>query len=297
MATAFGGIIALCAAGSLRHDTQPISTAIQPRRFKCIRVDEMLKCTPLLTFAVLWISNAAFAQTNSNCFNATMPPMDIISACNQVIDADARHAQAHLSRGAAWYKLRDYDRAISDFSLAIGIDPKYVRAFYGRGLAFEKKGKLEDALADFIYFAQLDPSYPDAQNAIARVTLALKKGTPTAIKTAKDEGRQEADKQYKQKSQSASADAAFSANKSPTNFVAPKIDIARGRRLALVIGNDSYQRVPRLEKAVGDADAIAQALKAIGFTVSEGKNLDFERTATLIAEFEQTISKSDTVFL
>jgi tetratricopeptide (TPR) repeat protein len=124
--------------------------------------------------SIVTVGQFAFAQSNSNCFTAAMPPRDIISACNQVIANDARHAQAHLSRGWAWYELRDYDRAISDFSLAIGIDPKYVRAFYYRGLAFEKEGKLQSALADFLYFAQLDPSYPDAQSAITRVTAALK---------------------------------------------------------------------------------------------------------------------------
>ena len=144
----------------------------------------MRKFIPLLIFAVLWVSDVAFAQINSNCFSATLPPMDIIAACNQVIGADARHAQALQSRGAARYKLRDYDRAISDFSQAINVDPKYIRAFYGRGLAWEKKGKLDNALADFRYFADLDPSYPDAQSAIARVTLALRKGASDARKSA-----------------------------------------------------------------------------------------------------------------
>lgn len=146
----------------------------------------------LLIFAVSWIGSVvAFAQSNSNCFNAAMPPMDIIATCNQVIAADPRHAQAHLSRGAAWYKLRDYDRAISDFSQAINIDPKYVRAFYSRGLAWEKKGKLDNALADFKYFASLDPSYPDAQSAIARVTLALRRGVSDARKVVGTAGDQE----------------------------------------------------------------------------------------------------------
>jgi tetratricopeptide (TPR) repeat protein len=134
----------------------------------------------LLTLALT--TGAASAQSNSNCFTAGMPPRDIISACNQVIADDTRHAQAHLSRGSAWYELRDYDRAISDYSLAIGIDPKYVRAFSYRGLAFEKKGKLPDALADCLYFARLDPSYPDAQSAITRVTVALKAGPSNAAR-------------------------------------------------------------------------------------------------------------------
>ncbi|TYL80820.1 retroviral-like aspartic protease family protein [Bradyrhizobium cytisi] len=126
----------------------------------------------LTLLAPVLLVRAASAQSNSNCFAVGMPPRDIISACDQVIANDQGHAQAHISRGLAWYGLRDYDHAISDFSLAIGIDPKYVRTFYYRGLAFEKKGKLQDALADFRYFAQLDPSYPDAQSAIKRVTAA-----------------------------------------------------------------------------------------------------------------------------
>ncbi|MGY8708568.1 retroviral-like aspartic protease family protein [Bradyrhizobium sp. 18BD] len=130
----------------------------------------MTKINPLVLLALATMTGAASAQSNSNCFTAGMPPRDIISACDQVIANDTGHAQAHIARGLAWYELRDYDRAISDFSRAIGIDPKYVRAFYYRGLAFEKKGKLQDALADYRYFAQVDPSYPDAQRALKRVT-------------------------------------------------------------------------------------------------------------------------------
>ncbi len=70
----------------------------------------------------------------------------------------------------------------------------------------------------------------------------------------------------------------------------------QGRKLALVIGNDAYQHVPQLEKAVGDADAVAHALKEIGFNVTEGTNLNFQQTAALISDFEQGLSKSDTVF-
>jgi tetratricopeptide (TPR) repeat protein len=160
----------------------PISSAKDRGAAAMFRFQPTLSMSGIVLIAslnavlIIAVGQLAFAQSNPNCFNAKMPPRDIISACNQVIDADAQHAQAHLSRGSAWYKLRDYDRAISDFSLSIGIDPNYVRAFYNRGLAFEKKGKLQDALADFIYFAQLDPSYPDTQSAITRVTLALKAG-------------------------------------------------------------------------------------------------------------------------
>ena len=129
----------------------------------------------LIAVAFTCASSIAFAENNPNCFNATMPPTDVIAACNETIEADPRHSQAYQSRGLAWYRLGEYNRAIDDFSQSIKIDPKYVGAFYNRGLAWEKKGKLDNALSDFRYLEDLDPPYSDAQKAIARVRAAKKK--------------------------------------------------------------------------------------------------------------------------
>ena len=38
--------------------------------------------------------------------------------------------------------------------------------------------------------------------------------------------------------------------------------------MALVIGNDAYQQVPKLQKAVNDARAVGDTLKDIGFEVA-----------------------------
>jgi hypothetical protein len=48
------------------------------------------------------------------------------------------------------------------------------------------------------------------------------------------------------------------------------------KRVALVIGNDRYANLPaseQLQKAVGDARAVGNALRQIGFTAVEGENL------------------------
>ena len=66
-----------------------------------------------------------------------MPPMDVIAACDQNIASDSRDAQVYQARGAAWYRIGDYDRAIADFTQSINIDPKYIRAFYSRGVFTE----------------------------------------------------------------------------------------------------------------------------------------------------------------
>ena len=40
-----------------------------------------------------------------------------------------------------------------------------------------------------------------------------------------------------------------------------------GKRVALVIGNNAYENVPALKKAVNDSEAISQELAKLGFDV------------------------------
>ena len=53
------------------------------------------------------------------------------------------------------------------------------------------------------------------------------------------------------------------------------------KRVALVIGNDAYQNVPALKKAVNDSRTIGDSLKQLGFTVVSAQNLT--RTARVAA--------------
>lgn len=46
------------------------------------------------------------------------------------------------------------------------------------------------------------------------------------------------------------------------------------KRVALVVGNNAYDNVTRLEKAENDADSLGEALKTLGFKVILQKNLD-----------------------
>ena len=45
------------------------------------------------------------------------------------------------------------------------------------------------------------------------------------------------------------------------------LSAAPERRVALVIGNNDYQALPKLEKAVNDANAVARELTKVGFEV------------------------------
>ncbi len=67
-------------------------------------------------------------------------------------------------------------------------------------------------------------------------------------------------------------------------------------RIALVIGNDKYQVLPTLQKAVNDARAMSAALSEIGFTVFLGENLSRRETNRKLSDFESAISPGDEVF-
>src|SRR5215468_4568272 len=60
-------------------------------------------------------------------------------------------------------------------------------------------------------------------------------------------------------------------------------------RLALVIGNDTYQNVDPLKKAANDARAVAQSVGRLGFAVTLGTNLARRDFVRMVAEFENRI--------
>ena len=62
------------------------------------------------------------------------------------------------------------------------------------------------------------------------------------------------------------------------------------RRVALVIGNNTYQNLPKLEKAVNDANSVAAELKKVGFEVSLATNVGQKKMNQAINEFVQKVS-------
>src|SRR5262245_34041063 len=57
------------------------------------------------------------------------------------------------------------------------------------------------------------------------------------------------------------------------------------RRVALVIGNSSYQHVPHLPNPTNDAEAMAATLQKLGFEVTKGIDLDHAETELIIRQF------------
>jgi uncharacterized caspase-like protein len=65
---------------------------------------------------------------------------------------------------------------------------------------------------------------------------------------------------------------------------------AAERRVALVIGNNTYQNLPKLEKAVNDANSVAAELRKVGFEVQAFNNVGQKKMNQAINEFVQNVS-------
>lgn len=68
-------------------------------------------------------------------------------------------------------------------------------------------------------------------------------------------------------------------------------------RLAFVVGNDAYQNIDPLKKAVNDARAMAQGLQRLGFRVALGENLKRRDFIERFNAFENSVTPGDVAFL
>ena len=69
----------------------------------------------------------------------------------------------------------------------------------------------------------------------------------------------------------------------------------QAKRIALVIGNDNYIAVSKLQKAGNDATAMARELRSAGFAVQLHQNLNYRATVKAVETFANGISGGDEV--
>jgi hypothetical protein len=169
--------------------------------------------------------------------------------------------EAYVNRGAAYDNKTEYDRAIADEAKGIELEPGNGHGYYFRGIAYAAKHELTKAVSDFRAAARLIPASDQWHHqALARVA--------------------ELEKQL--------------ATSAPAAQVAPGAAHAE-RRVALIVGNDKYEHLVPLQKAVADATAYADVLKAKGFDQVVLKT-DLSRSGMdeAIANFIDQIQPGDT---
>ncbi|MEO6946944.1 MAG: caspase family protein [Nitrobacter sp.] len=68
------------------------------------------------------------------------------------------------------------------------------------------------------------------------------------------------------------------------------------KRVALVIGNNDYRNVPKLQKAVNDARTMGDTLRQLGFSVMVAENQTRQAFSQTLLAFDQQIEAGDTAF-
>src|SRR6185437_904766 len=68
------------------------------------------------------------------------------------------------------------------------------------------------------------------------------------------------------------------------------------KRVALVIGNNDYRNVSKLQKAVNDARTMGEALKQLGFSVMVAENQSRAQFAQSLLAFDNAVGPGDTAF-
>jgi hypothetical protein len=68
------------------------------------------------------------------------------------------------------------------------------------------------------------------------------------------------------------------------------------KRVALVIGNNDYKNVPKLQKAVNDARTMGDTLKQLGFSVLVAENQNRQAFSETLLAFDKAVEPGDTAF-
>lgn len=65
-------------------------------------------------------------------------------------------------RGNAYFAVKNYGRAVSDYTRALEYAPRYPEIYFNRAIAQEKAGRISKALQDYSSAVSVDPQYVKA---------------------------------------------------------------------------------------------------------------------------------------
>ena len=241
---------------------------------------------------------SAFSFQNRGISKEALGDLDgALADINQAIRLDPTLPQPLINRTAIWRARGDLDRAIADGGEAIRLAKEkppvnimtppnsvLISGYTQRALAYEAKGDYARARDD--YKATLAIVASDAgsksNQATAKVRLSLL--TDASAPIPRDAPSPP--------TQQTAVPAPQQTGAAPAPSPAPA---ARGTRMALVIGNGAYAHVKALPNPPNDARAVARSLRDIGFTVSEGVDLDRATMQKMTRDFLRDAARAQVV--
>jgi tetratricopeptide (TPR) repeat protein len=98
----------------------------------------------------------------------------IMYYAEKAISADQDYFMGYVARGNSWVTNKEFDKAITDYTIAIELNPYYSASYYARGYSWAYKGEDDNAIVDYTKVIELKPN--DAVAYFARGYLWDNKG-------------------------------------------------------------------------------------------------------------------------
>jgi predicted negative regulator of RcsB-dependent stress response len=86
-------------------------------------------------------------------------PTQALNLLNKAVVADPKFANVYSNRGNAYRDLKQYPKAIKDYTKAISLDPSHIKAYNNRGNIYYEQKKYQQALKDYNQCLRLNPNY------------------------------------------------------------------------------------------------------------------------------------------
>jgi len=106
--------------------------------------------------------NATVYNLRGAAWQMKREPDKAISDFTDAIGLDTNSPTAYANRGLAWAQKHEYDKALSDYDEALRLNPNYARCYYYRGLTWGIKHEYDKAIADLDEAIRLEPKLSGA---------------------------------------------------------------------------------------------------------------------------------------
>jgi tetratricopeptide (TPR) repeat protein len=73
---------------------------------------------------------------------------------------NSQSSDVYYARGQTYLALKQYSKAVADFTAAIGLRPDFADAYYNRGLAYDRLKQHDKAAADYSEVIRLKQGQP-----------------------------------------------------------------------------------------------------------------------------------------
>lgn len=233
----------------------------------------------------------------------------VIADANEMLKIEPNNVDALVLRGSSLQRKGDAARARDDMNRAVQLGPKSVLAYNGLSTYYNLTGEHDRALAAATESLRLNPDglygrknraeslegKGDLQNALDDYRRVLARDPQKTERAGKESAEA-----IRRIEQTLAARTAPPPPPPPAaqNLPSPPSTLATvpGRRVALVIGNDRYENLPGLQKAVNDSRVVRDRLAKIGFEVIHVENANRRTMNQKLAELTGKIGRGDTAF-